>query len=581
MRFASRIWKALGPDRHLMGWSVFLGLIFTSLGIIPPLLVREMIRWVRDPTLAGSFWLLGSAVATVYLLRGCTRYLYGLCSHIAAYRTLHRLSMRVYKHLQQMSPSYLNRHHSGNLVARTIGDVEAIEDYIAHGIPESMLAVVIPATLTTVLFWIDWKLALIALAPLPMIALLVYLITSKTYNAWRGARSRFAEVSARIQDHLSGLVVIQSFVREAHMAKQIQSNSQAYRDDIIYANKWSLIPAGVIEAASGAGLVLIIWAGAWMHPLQQGQTGLRIDVADLVVLLMYLGQIVLPFLRLANLTENLQKATASAERVFELLDTPSNIVDPPAPLTPPTSRRDIEFVDVTFGYGPEESVLQKVSFHIEDGETVALVGITGVGKSTACHLILRMFDVTAGAVRISGVDVRQLSLQWLREHVGLVSQDVFLFSGTIRENVLLGKPGADEEDLYQACRAAHADEFIRSFPSGYDTLVGERGVRLSGGQKQRLAIARALLKDAPILVLDEATSAVDTTTEFQIKEALAQATQGRTVLLVAHRRTTIQTADRILVLEQGRITESGTYQELVSKGGPFSQFFRMNQDTLT
>ena len=263
-----------------------------------------------------------------------------------------------------------------------------------------------------------------------------------------------------------------------------------------------------------------------------------------------------------------------------MLDTLSNIVNPPAPLAPPTSRHDIEFVDVTFGYGPEESVLQEVSFHIEDGETVALVGITGVGKSTACHLILRMFDVTAGAVRISGVDVRQLSLQWLREHVGLVSQDVFLFSGTIRENVLLGKPGAEEEDLYQACRAAHADEFIRSFPSGYDTLVGERGVRLSGGQKQCLAIARALLKDAPILVLDEATSAVDTTTEFQIKEALAQATQGRTVLLVAHRRTTIQTADRILVLEQGRITESGTYQELVSNGGPFSQFFRMNQDTL-
>ncbi len=563
-----------------MGWSVLLGLVFTGLGIIPPLLVREMIRWVRTPELSGSFWFLGSIVAAVYLLRGCTRYLYGFCSHIAAYRTLHRLSMRVYQHLQRMSPSYLHRHHSGNLVARVIGDVEAIEDYIAHGIPESMLAVVIPATLTAVLFWIDWKLAMIALAPLPLIALLVYLVTSKTHNAWRGARSRFAEVSARIQDHLSGLAVIQSFVREAHMAKKVQVKSQAYRDKIIHANKWSLVPAGVIETASGAGLVLIIWAGGWMQPPGEGQPGLRIDVADLVVLLMYLGQIVLPFLRLANLTENLQKATASAERVFELLDTPSNIVDPSSPLEPNTGRYHVEFVDVTFSYGSQDTVLQDVSFHIQDGETVALVGITGAGKSTVCHLILRLFDVTSGAVRVGDVDVRQLSLRWLREHVGLVSQDVFLFSGTIRENVLLGRPDADEQELYNACQAAHADDFIRSFPQGYDTLVGERGVRLSGGQKQRLAIARALLKDAPILVLDEATSAVDTATESQIKEALARATEGRTVLLVAHRHSTIQTADRILVLEQGHITESGTYDELMAAGGAFSRVFRLGEDAL-
>jgi len=296
---------------------------------------------------------------------------------------------------------------------------------------------------------------------------------------------------------------------------------------------------------------------------------------------MYLGQIVLPFLRLANLTENLQKATASAERVFELLDTPSNILDPTSPLEPGTDRCDVQFDDVTFSYDSGDTVLQNVSFHIQDGETVALVGITGAGKSTACHLILRFFDVMAGAVRIGGMDVRQLSLRWLRDHVSLVSQDVFLFSGTIRENVLFGRPGADEEELYDACRAADADDFIRSFPQRYDTLVGERGVRLSGGQKQRLAIARALLKDAPILVLDEATSAVDTATESQIKEALARATEGRTVLLVAHRHSTIQTADRILVLEHGRITENGTYDELLAGGGAFSRVFRLGEGVFT
>ena len=579
MRFLSRIWEALGTDRNLMVWSVLLGLLFTGLGIIPPLLVREMIRWVRDPELAGSFWLLGCGVAVVYLLRGGTRYLYGLCSHIAAYRTLHRLSMRVYEHLQRMSPSYLNRHHSGNLVARTIGDVEAVEDYIAHGIPESMLAIVIPATLGGVLFAIDWQLAMIALAPLPVIALLVYLITSKTRNAWRGTRRRFAEVSASIQDHLAGLTVIQSFVREAQMAQRVKLKSQAYRDRIIYANKWSLVPAGVIEAASGAGFVLLIWAGGWMQPGEQSQAGLQVDVADLVVLLMYLGQIVLPFLRLANLTENLQKASASAERVFEILDTPSEIVDPPCPAEPPVGR-DIQFEKVTFGYGLEDSVLDEVSFEVLDGETVALVGITGVGKSTACHLMVRLFDVTGGAVRIGGVDIRQMPLHWLRAQIGLVSQDVFLFAGTIRENLLLGNPAAREDEMVEACRTAHADTFIRSFPKGYDTLVGERGVRLSGGQKQRIAIARALLKNAPILVLDEATSAVDQATESQIKGALAQAVKGRTVLLVAHRHSTIQMADRILVLEAGRIVESGTYDELVAAGGAFCRVCRLDEDAL-
>ena len=266
--------------------------------------------------------------------------------------------------------------------------------------------------------------------------------------------------------------------------------------------------------------------------------------------------------------------------MFELLDTPPDIVDPPSPVTLTDRSRTIQFVNVTFGYDGETTVLKEVSFEVRDGETVAIVGITGVGKSTACHLLLRLFDVTSGAVTIGGVDVRQLSLKWLREQIGLVSQDVFLFAGTIRENLLLGNPDAEEHEIIEACQLAHADDFIRKFPAGYDTLVGERGVRLSGGQKQRIAIARALLKNAPILVLDEATSAVDQETESRIKEALTQAMDGRTVLLVAHRQSTIRMADRILVLADGRLVETGTYEELVAAGGPFSRVCRLGADAL-
>ncbi len=573
--FIKRIWKFLQADRRLMVWSVVFGLVFTGLGIIPPLLIRQMIVWLNAGT--GSFYILGTSLAAIYVLRGISRYLYGLCSHIAAYRTLHRLTNQVYGHLQNMSPSFLTRHHSGNLVARTIGDVEAVEDFIAHGIPESMLAVVIPITMSVVLFIINWKLALIALIPLPVVAGMIYVITTRTHNHWRGVRRRFAEVSSRIQDHLAGVTVLQSFVRESHAAERIRRQSREYRDTIIHANRWSLVPAGVIEVASGAGLVLIVCAGAWMVG-PADRSVLTVDVADLVVFLMYLSQIFLPFLRLANLTENLQKAAASAERVFELLDIKSEIVDSPDARIPEEPRFSIKFDHVDFTYNDNVPVLQDVSFAVEEGETVALVGETGVGKTTVCNLLVRFYDVNAGGIRLGGNDVRKLPLKYLRQKTALVSQDVFLFEGSIRDNLLIGDPNATDDQLREAARAAHAEEFIMSFPDGYDTLVGERGVRLSGGQKQRIGIARALLKDAPVLLLDEATSAVDAKTEGLIKDALLRITVGRTVLIVAHRLSTIMAADRILVMENGRIVESGTYQELSNAGGHFARLCQLTSE---
>ncbi|MCH2211122.1 MAG: ABC transporter ATP-binding protein/permease [Fuerstiella sp.] len=574
--FLSRIWNWLAADRRLILWSFAFGFIFTGLGIIPPLLVRQMIRGLEQPQAAQGFVWLALTVAGVYLLRGMSRYFYGLMSHIAAYRTLHRLTNAVYAHLQRQPPSYQSRRHSGGLVARTIGDVQAVEDFIAHGIPETLLAIVIPITMSVVLFLLNWKLAVIALLPLPIVAAAAYVLTTRVRNSWRNVRHRFAELSAQIQDHLSGLPVIQSFTAESAAASRIDRESRQYRDSIIHANTWSLLPAGLIEASSGAGLVLIVLSGIWMT----GNGPMQIDVADLVVFLMYLGQIFLPFLRLANMTENLQKAAASAARVFDLLDEPPEIVGKPDATVPSQMRYDITFEQVDFSYESGSRILNGANFHVSEGETVALVGASGVGKTTACHLLVRFYDVDFGAVRLGSHNVRDLPLDFLRKQIALVSQDVFLFSGTIRDNLRLGNPDAGDEDIQAAARAARADEFILSFPDGYDTSVGERGIRLSGGQKQRIAIARALLKDSPVLVFDEATSAVDAESEAEIREAVHQATKGRTVLIVAHRVSTIRDADRIVVFKDGRVVETGTWNELVEQRGHLAEVCRLQEDAV-
>ncbi len=539
-------------------------------------MVREMISRLERPDPSQGFVWLGLGIAGLYVLRGVSRYFYGLMSHIAAYRTLHRLMNAVYCQLQRQPPSYLNRRHSGNLVARTVSDVEAVEDFIAHGIPETLLAIAVPITMSIVLFVLNWKLAFVALLPLPFVAALVYVLTTRVSNHWRSVRHRFAELSARIQDHVSGLPVIQAFTAESEAASRIERESREYRDSIIYANTWSLVPAGVVEAASGAGLVLIVLSGGWMT----GSGTMQVAVADLVVFLLYLSQIFLPFLRLANMTENLQKAAASVTRVFELLDEPPAITANYDLPVPSHMRFDVAFKNVEFSYESGTTVLTGATFNVNEGESVALVGVSGVGKTTACHLLVRFYEVDNGSVQLGSHDVRDLPLDYLRQQIGLVSQDVFLFSGTIRENLRLGNPETSDEDIQAAAQTANAEEFILSFPEGYDTLVGERGVRLSGGQKQRIAIARALLKNAPVLVFDEATSAVDAETEAEIRNAVVRATEGRTVLIVAHRMSTVVAADRIVVFNEGRVVESGTWEELVALQGHFVQLCRMQENAV-
>ena len=551
-----------------------LGLVGAQLLI--PWIIRQLIdRLTTQPLNAGTIDFITriSAIALiVFVARAIMQFIRSYAAHKAGWGVVSDARRLVYQHIQKLSLRFYEDKQTGQLMSRIINDTDLFERMIAHALPDVIVNGITLVGVTVILLSMNVNLTLLTLIPIPIIVLALIGYSKLVRPAFKTRQQSLGELNAVLNDSLSGIREVKAFAREEDALDKVDDKIQLVLTKNLRALKLMAIFNPIFDFAAGIGQLLVIYFGARM-----AITG-SLSIADLVAFFLYLDSFYTPVRNLGNSMEAVQESLAGFERIADILTVSPEIASPEEPhtFTEPI-KGVVRFENVCFYYNQGEEVLTDISLDIPAGSTVALVGPTGVGKTTLVSLIPRFYDVIDGKVCIDGVDVREIELDQLHQSVSMVLQDVFLFHGTVRENILFGKPGATEEEMIRAAEIANATEFIDHMPNGYDTLIGERGVKLSGGQKQRLSIARAVLKDSPILILDEATSSVDTETELLIQQALERLIKGRTTIIIAHRLSTVRNADRIVALEGTRIVEAGTHEELLIKKGLYHKLYTAQQ----
>jgi len=546
--------------------------LLVGVQLLIPWIVRSLIAVMTEQPLdSGAMEYvtrLTIVTAVALVVKGGLQFLRSYMAHIAGWGVVADLRKHLYQHVQRLSLRFYEDKQTGQMMSRIVNDTDQFEMLIAHAVPDIIVNVLTFAGVSVMLLLMNWKLGLLSLVPVPFVILVMRGYARKVRPAFRRRQAELGQLNAVLNDNISGIREIKAFTREDAEAQRISLGIDNYRRSLLYALKMMAIFHPMVDFTSSLGTLVVIYFGGMLV------NGGALPVADLVAFFLYLEMLYQPIRLLSDAWERIQEALASGDRVDELLrESPEVEERPDALRLAGRVRGEIAFENVSFSYSRGDMVLESISFEIGAGQMVALVGPTGVGKSTLVSLIPRFYDPVAGVVRLDGIDTRELELESLRQQISIVLQDVFLFHGTVRENIQFGNPEATEAQIMHAAQVANAHQFICDLPNGYDTLIGERGVKLSGGQKQRLSIARAVLKDAPVLILDEATSSVDTETEILIQEALERLMEGKTTIIIAHRLSTVRNADKIIVLESTRIAEAGTHQELVSEGGLYNRLY--------
>lgn len=565
---AARFWPYMRPYKRRVA-------AILALVVIAPLLETAMIWMYKlavDEVIAphdlARLIPVGAALALLTISQSTAVFADEYLAAWVSERFLLGLRAAVFSHLHRLSLSFFERRRHGDVIARLTGDVTAIETLMLSGLADGLTYALRIVLFTGALFVLSWQLALLALVVSPLFWVATRHFSREIKSASREQRRRSGMVSAVVEESLGNAAIVQAYSREAgELERLLQQGEGAVAAEIDAARLRGLFSL-LTDSLELVGALLVLGLGTW--ELSAG----NISIGGLVAFLAYLSQLYSPIRRLGKLINTMHAASASAERIIELLDEQPAVTDPRSPRPLPRARGRLEFDAVDFSYpGTARGALHALSLSVAAGETVGIVGASGAGKSTLAKLALRFYDPDRGAVAVDGIDVRELGLETLRRQLALVQQETLIFDGTILENIAFGRAGATEAQVLAAARAAGAHEFIADLPDGYETLVGQRGRRLSGGQRQRIAVARAMVRDAPILILDEPTTGLDAASARQMLEPLRRLMRGRTVLIISHDLAAIHDADRIAVIDRGRLAELGTHEQLLRRGGEYARLF--------
>lgn len=559
------------PHRGLFvldfGSAVTAGLLELAFPVAVTLFIDRLL-----PT--GQLGLIGLAVIgllAIYVVNAGLQLIVTYWGHMLGLKIETEMRAKAFDHLQKLSFSYFDNQKTGHLVARLTKDLEEIGEVAHHGPEDIFIAIMTLAGAFILMWWVHPPLAIVTALIVPLAAVVTTRYGGRMTKTWHALYGRVADFNARIEETVGGIRVVQAFANEDHERRLFAVNNAGYLSTKLDAY-WAMAASTSLSYLSMRLVqVVVMLVGAWYVTRGELSTG------GFVGFLLLVGVFFRPIDKINSVIETYPKGIAGFQRYASFLDTDPDIADRADARNMPRLTGDIRYKNVHFGYRAGKPILDGLDLTIKAGETIAFVGPSGAGKTTVCSLLPRFYEVSSGEISIDGVDIRQMTLASLRSSIGIVQQDVFLFAGTMRENIAYGRLGATEDDILEAARRARLDEVIAGLPNGLDTIIGERGVKLSGGQKQRLAIARIFLKNPPILILDEATSALDTETERAIQQSLSELSEGRTTLVIAHRLATITEADRICVIDKGRVVEEGSHRDLLRRAGPYRRLHMAQQ----
>ncbi|MCI9421355.1 MAG: ABC transporter ATP-binding protein [Dorea sp.] len=569
-----KLFAYYGPYKSLFYSDMFFAILGAAVTLVIPLVVRHItneVVYFEKPQAREAILMLGALMVALVLLEIFCNFYIAYFGHIMGAKMEADMRRDIFGHYQKLTFAFYDNQKVGHLLSRITSDLFDISELLHHGPEDLVISVIKIIGSFAILLAVNVRLALVAFAFIPVMAVFAFYFNGKMGKAFKRNREKIAEINSQIEDSLSGIRVVKSFANEKEEMKKFKQGN----DNFVAAKKVSYKYMGIYNSGLGAmsTLITVVVLVVGVSMMLSGTVALT----DLITFLLYINNFTDPVKKLVSFTEQFQNGYSGFERFLEILSIAPDIKDKPDAVSVGQMRGEIEFQDVSFCYEEQnERVLNHINLKVNAGDYMALVGPSGVGKTTLCSLIPRFYDVSSGAITVDGIDIRDIKLDDLRNNVGIVQQDVYLFAGTILDNIRYGRMDATDEEVVRAAKNANAHEFIMSFPQGYHTDIGQRGVKLSGGQKQRLSIARVFLKNPPILIFDEATSALDNESEQIVKKSLEGLAKERTTFVIAHRLTTIQNAQKILVLTEDGIAEEGTHDELLQKKGIYEALYHRN-----